>query len=98
MESSAEDKALHWVGILYRAMRSAGEMGSEEITIFTPDLLTRMRADDPHIDERMPFVLTYLARMWLEDPDVFVTKINSRLGTAYAVDRTIADAKFTLSP
>jgi hypothetical protein len=93
---SDDDKALHWVGILYRAMREAGEGGSEEITIFTPDLLAKMRADDPHVDARMPFVLTYLARMWLEDPDAFLARINSRLGTVYPVDRRIAAATFDL--
>jgi len=93
---SAEDKALYWVGILYRSMRHAGESGCEEITIFTPALLHGMRGDDPQVDALMPFVLTYLARMWLEDPAAFVAQINSKLGTDYPVDRNIADAKFSL--
>src|SRR5690242_19969461 len=94
---SDEDKALHWVGVLYRSMRVAGECGDEEITIFTPALLAQMRGDDPKVDALMPFALTYLARMWLEDPTAFVARINSQLGTSYAVDTRVAEMPFKLS-
>jgi hypothetical protein len=55
------------VGILYREMRSAGESGHEESTIFTPDLLAKMRVDDPHVDALMPFVARDVVRRRFEN-------------------------------
>ena len=88
---------MHWAGLLYRQMRWAGEDGCEETSIFDRNLLQQMRQDEPDIDALMPSILTYLARMWREEPLAFVGRINAQLGTAYAVDEVIAKSQFVLS-
>ena len=94
--SAVDDRVAHWAGILYRAMRTTGEDGREEMTIFEPRLLADLRRDEPDIDPMMPSILTYLARMWLTPPHVFLADANARMGTTYAVDDRVAAMKFEL--
>ena len=77
------DKVGYWVGMLYRAMRSAGEDGHEEITILDKDLLASLIAADPDVGELMSQILPQLARMWMESPDKFVARVNMQMGTAF---------------
>lgn len=93
-QKSRDEKVGHWVGLIYRQMRWAGEDGCEERSVLDQTLLARMRSDDRDIDELMPSILTYLARMWLEPPATFVSHANERMGTNYPVDEKLAVAKF----
>ena len=91
------EKVRHWTGNLYRYMRSAGEDGHEEISIFDAALLDRLRRADPTIDTLMPSILTYIARMWLEEPAGFVARANGSMGTLFPVDADIVKMRFGIS-
>jgi hypothetical protein len=95
-EDPIDERVLRWVGILYRGMRSTGEQGDEEMTFFDARLLEQLRQDETDIDALMSSILTYLARMWLTPPDVFVADANARMGTTYTVDARIAAMRFEL--
>lgn len=82
-DKNREDKICYWVGILYRSMRWVGEEGYEEISIFDKNLLTHMKKVDPNIDVIMPLILSTLSKMWMEDANNFIKKVNRQLGTHY---------------
>jgi hypothetical protein len=92
-QMSRDDRVAHWVGWIHRGMRWTGESGTDELAVFEPALLDRLRADDSDIDALMPTILTYLARMWGESPAAFLGQANARMGSRYPVDSAAAAAR-----
>lgn len=79
------ERSRHWVAVLHRGMRWAGEDGYEEVSIFDEALLDNLRSFDPDIDGLLPEVLTHLAHMELEDPAEFVAKVCARMNSSGGV-------------
>ncbi len=93
-EMDRVDKILYWARLIYRHMRWMGESGKDEMGVFDAKLIEGFRQADPDIDALMSPILTYVSRMWLENPAEFLSKANAGMGTPYAVDKEIAEAKF----
>ncbi|QQP96646.1 hypothetical protein [Lysobacter enzymogenes] len=87
---SPPERANHWVMLLHRQMRWAGEDGVREISILDRALLEQMRRDDPDVDALLPMVLTRLAAGWMREPAGFVAQVNRQMGTAFEVDAATA--------
>lgn len=80
-----EEKITHWFNYIYRGMRCAGEDGCDEMAMLDKAELESYRATDPDIDMFMPYILGYLARMWMEPVERFVGRVNSQMGTDFEV-------------
>lgn len=78
----ASDRIRHWVGVLYRLRRQAGESGGREEGAFGPDLLAEMRAVDADVDAILGAVLAELARMEMTTPDAMRAAFNRRTGAS----------------
>jgi hypothetical protein len=90
---SPVERINHWIGLIHREMRFAGESGCEEITIFNRTFLDQIRQDEPEIDRYLAPILTRLSFAWATDPVAFIADVNSRMGTRFAYDPIMAAAK-----
>lgn len=89
-----DGKKEFWSESLYRSMRGAGESGIDETTIFTRNMIAEIKSLESEIDTIMPTVLTRLAVMWMENPFLFIWKLNGQMGTSYQVDRKFLEINF----
>ena len=83
---SRDEKVLFWVEIVHKWMRLTGEDGEDEISVFTPELISKFRNTDSEVDNFMSTVLTHIAEMWFEEPNEFISSVNLSMGTEYTVD------------
>lgn len=85
-EMTKDERKGHWSAVLYRAMRWAAEDGHDEESIFDKKLISELRSFDRDIDEYMPEVLSGLSVSQMEEPTIFLSRLNSQMGTEYKVD------------
>ena len=88
-----EERIGHWVTVIYRQMRWAGEDGVDEANVVDQRFMGLLKSDEPEIESLMPSILTHSSGMWLEAPRAFLSKVNARLGTSYEVDESIGLAQ-----
>lgn len=77
---SSDEKVNHWIGVVYRARRSAGEQGVAEEAAFSPDLISEMQKTDPDIHALLPDIIKGVARMDMSAPEDMAAAFNRRTG------------------
>ena len=83
-EMSENDQAAHWIGYIYRGMRSAGEEGYDEISILDRKELGKWKALDPQLENLLPKILEILADMWQVPKEAFFQRVNDQMGTDFS--------------